>query len=100
MVVPPTHFSQAFHITHYNPGVVGMIGAGLNPTRPRVVQATVPTDFYHAFSAITNPVFAYAGHFMFFILISEMKKPQHAMKAAYTLQGFGNSSPDHSGTQC
>lgn len=32
--------------------------------------------------------FAYAGHFMFFILISEMKRPQDAKKAAWTLQGF------------
>ncbi|KAI1424753.1 transmembrane amino acid transporter [Xylaria sp. FL1777] len=35
---------------------------------------------------ITNPVFAYAGHFMFFILISEMRRPQDAMKAAWVLQ--------------
>jgi hypothetical protein len=28
------------------------------------------------------------GHFMFFILISEMRRPQDAMKAAYLLQGL------------
>ena len=28
---------------------------------------------------------------MFFILISEMKRPQDAMKAAYTLQGFATT---------
>ncbi|KAJ7900062.1 transmembrane amino acid transporter protein-domain-containing protein [Mycena olivaceomarginata] len=69
-------------------GVVAMIGAGVNPVPGRVLNATVPTSFYQAFLAITNPVFAYAGHFMFFILISEMKEPADAMKAAWCLQGF------------
>ncbi|KAF8527752.1 amino acid transporter [Gautieria morchelliformis] len=69
-------------------GLVGMIGAGANPVPDRIIQATVPQTFNQAFLAITNPVFAYAGHFMFFILISEMKRPQDAMKAAYVLQGF------------
>jgi len=55
---------------------------------PRTWEITKPTTFYNAFTAVTNPVFAYAGHFMFFILISEMKKPEDAMKAAYTLQSF------------
>lgn len=41
-----------------------------------------------AFTSVTNPVFAYAGHFMFFILISEMKHPEDAMKAAWALQVF------------
>ncbi|KZS95871.1 hypothetical protein SISNIDRAFT_548020 [Sistotremastrum niveocremeum HHB9708] len=69
-------------------GIVAMIGIGIHPTPGRTVQATVPQTFYEAFLAITNPVFAYAGHFMFFILISEMRRPQDAMKAAYCLQGF------------
>ncbi|KAJ7130091.1 transmembrane amino acid transporter protein-domain-containing protein [Mycena crocata] len=69
-------------------GVVAMIGAGVNPVVGRTIRATVPTSFYQAFLAITNPVFAYAGHFMFFILISEMRVPDDAMKAAWCLQGF------------
>ncbi|TCD67011.1 hypothetical protein EIP91_000631 [Steccherinum ochraceum] len=69
-------------------GLVGMIGAGVNPIPDRVVQATVPQNFYTAFLAVTGPTFAYAGHFMFFILISEMRRPQDAMKAAWCLQGF------------
>jgi amino acid permease len=70
-------------------GFVGMVGAGVHPVDGRVVVAAVGNvDFYHAFVSITNPVFAYAGHFMFFVLISEMKRPQDAMKAAYALQGF------------
>ncbi|KAJ7169612.1 transmembrane amino acid transporter protein-domain-containing protein [Mycena filopes] len=69
-------------------GVVAMIGAGVNPVPGRTLSTTIPTTFYQAFLAITNPVFAYAGHFMFFILISEMQRPEDAMKAAWFLQGF------------
>ncbi|KAA1468635.1 hypothetical protein DENSPDRAFT_863722 [Dentipellis sp. KUC8613] len=66
--------------------VVAMAGAGTNPVPGRLVQATVKTNFERAFLAITGPVFAYAGHFMFFFLISEMRRPQDAMKAAWCLQ--------------
>lgn len=72
-------------------GVVGMVGAGLHPVEGRVVRVAKATDFVTAFISITNPVFAYAGHFMFFILISEMKDPRSAMKAAYTLQGVATT---------
>ncbi|KAF9243935.1 transmembrane amino acid transporter protein-domain-containing protein [Melanogaster broomeanus] len=67
-------------------GIVAMIGAGVDPLPGRVISATIPSNFYDAFLAVTNPVFAYAGGF--FILISEMKRPQDAMKAAWCLQGF------------
>ncbi|KAL8815178.1 MAG: hypothetical protein Q9191_008482 [Dirinaria sp. TL-2023a] len=69
-------------------GIVGMIGAGLYPTAGRSISVASSTDFVTAFISVTNPVFAYAGHFMFFILISEMRHPHHAMRAAYTLQIF------------
>ena len=72
-------------------GIVGMAAAGAFPAADRHLDVTVSTSFYTAFVSITNPVFAYAGHFMFFILISEMKRPQDAMKAAYTLQGFATT---------
>jgi hypothetical protein len=68
--------------------IVAMVGAGLYPTPDRIVVATKETDFYTAFFAITNPVYAYAGHVLFFLIISEMKKPQDAMKSAVTLQTF------------
>ncbi|KAF2674005.1 transmembrane amino acid transporter [Microthyrium microscopicum] len=72
-------------------GIVGMIGAGIHPAPNKHIDVAKPSSFYAAFISITNPVFAYAGHFMFFILMSEMKKPQDAMKAAYTLQGFATT---------
>ena len=71
-------------------GIVGTVGAGINfPVAS--ISAAVSTDFVTAFISVTNPVFAYAGHFMFFILISEMKHPTHAMRAAYVLQIFATS---------
>lgn len=36
--------------------IVAMAGAGLEPTPGRLVQATVSSNFYTAFLAITNPV--------------------------------------------
>lgn len=72
-------------------GIVGMIGAGIHPVAGRTIDIARSSDFVTAFVSITNPVFAYAGHFMFFILISEMKDPRGAMKAAYTLQGFATT---------
>ncbi|MCJ1364240.1 hypothetical protein MMC16_003349 [Acarospora aff. strigata] len=69
-------------------GIVGMVGAGINPVEGRTISATVPTSFVTAFLSITNPVFSYAGHFMFFILVSEMRYSETAMKAAYSLQAF------------
>ncbi len=71
-------------------GIVGMVGAGVNfPLADYSIA--VSTEFVTAFISVTNPVFAYAGHFMFFILISEMKHPTHAMRAAYVLQIFATT---------
>ncbi|KAG1788314.1 transmembrane amino acid transporter protein-domain-containing protein [Suillus plorans] len=69
-------------------GFIAMIGAGVNPVPGRSLTVAASSNFFDAFLAVTNPVFAYAGHFMFFILISEMRKPEDAMKAAWCLQDF------------
>lgn len=37
-------------------GVVAMIGAGANPVPGRVLSVTLPSNFYDAFLAVTNPV--------------------------------------------
>lgn len=66
---------------------IGMVGAGVSfPVAP--IDVVRSSNFTTAFISITNPVFSYAGHFMFFILISEMKHPEHAMRAAWVLQTF------------
>ncbi|KAI5204936.1 hypothetical protein AUEXF2481DRAFT_216143 [Aureobasidium subglaciale EXF-2481] len=71
--------------------LVAMIGSGVEPTPGRVVVATAPNTFYTAFLAITNPVLAYAGHFLFFTIISEMKVPRDAKKSAWALQVFSTT---------
>ncbi len=72
-------------------GVVGMVGAAIHSLSGRTTSLFLHPTFTNAFVSITNPVFAYAGHFMFFILISEMRDPKDAMKAAYVLQGFATT---------
>ncbi|KAK5170175.1 uncharacterized protein LTR77_004760 [Saxophila tyrrhenica] len=84
-------FSLASCISILVAGIVGMVGAGLHPTPNHEISIVQSTTFFDAFISITNPVFAYAGHFMFFVMVSEMRKPQDAMKAAYTLQGFATT---------
>ncbi|KAJ6785859.1 hypothetical protein PWT90_09888 [Aphanocladium album] len=69
-------------------GLVGMAAAAKEPVVGRSVDVVVSSNFYNAFASITNPVFSFAGHFMFFVLISEMKQPKHAMRSAYVLQTF------------
>ncbi|KAH0838470.1 acyltransferase-domain-containing protein [Lanmaoa asiatica] len=72
-------------------GVLSMIGAGVNPLPGRVISATIPTSFENAFLSVTSPVKLSDHAFRFFILISEMKRPQDAMKAAWCLQGFATT---------
>lgn len=93
-------------------GLVGMGAAGVEPVVGRSVEVALASNFYSAFASILNPVFSFAGHFMyatlalasfldsivlyltnpiplrFFVLISEMKQPKYAMRAAYSLQIF------------
>lgn len=68
-----------------------MTGAGVYPIPGRTLSVANETTFYNAFTAVVSPTFAFAGHFMFFVIISEMKRPQDAMKAAYALQIFATS---------
>jgi amino acid permease len=66
--------------------IAAMAGAGVEPTPGRTWEVAKSSNFYIAFSSIANPVFAYAGHFMFFPLVSEMRDPTQAPKAAWCLQ--------------
>ncbi|KAK6008460.1 hypothetical protein QM012_000363 [Aureobasidium pullulans] len=84
-------FSAAACISVLLATLVAMIGSGVEPTPGRVVVATAPNTFYTAFLAITNPVLAYAGHFLFFTIISEMKVPRDAKKSAWVLQIFSTT---------
>jgi amino acid permease len=52
-------------------GIVGMVGAGLHPEPGREFDIVQTTTFYNAFISVTNPVFAYAGHFMYVLALRE-----------------------------
>lgn len=52
------------------------------------INITTETNLYHAFTAVTNIVFAYCAHVAFFGLIAEMEKPQDFPKALCMLQIF------------
>ncbi|KAI5818690.1 amino acid transporter [Pyronema omphalodes] len=65
---------------------VCMIGVGVRRegTEPNIFHAGIA--LYEGFGAVTNIIFAYAGHVAFFTLFSEMKRPQDFHKALLTLQ--------------
>lgn len=52
------------------------------------INITTETNLYHAFTAVTNIVFAYCAHVAFFGLIAEMERPQDFPKALCMLQIF------------
>lgn len=51
-------------------GIVGMIGAGVEPVKGRRIDVVRSSDFYTAFFSVTNPVFAYAVSLFCFVVIS------------------------------
>lgn len=59
-------------------GIVGMGAAGISPDPNRTVEIAVASDFYTAFVSITNPVFSFAGHFMW-VLSIRVAVPFHAI---------------------
>ncbi|OKL56562.1 hypothetical protein UA08_08079 [Talaromyces atroroseus] len=63
-----------------------MIAIGVQKPGTGQVDATVQTNLYHGFLAVTNIVFAYAGHVAFFGFISEMEKPRDYPKTLFMLQ--------------
>ncbi|GJD10805.1 N amino acid transport system protein [Galdieria sulphuraria] len=72
---------------------ITIIGTGVEsapngaPANPHIiVNTTTPASFYNAFSAVTDIIFAYAGHLAFFNFISEMKNPREYPKSLYLLQ--------------
>lgn len=65
-----------------------MIGVGVQGKGYTTIKATVDTDLFHAFTAVTNIVFAYCAHVAFFGLLAEMREPRDFPKALYLLQTF------------
>lgn len=68
--------------------MITMIGVGVQANGASTIKATIDTDLYKAFTAVTNIVFAYCAHVAFFGLLAEMREPRDFPKALYMLQGF------------
>ncbi|KAH8689025.1 amino acid transporter [Talaromyces proteolyticus] len=79
-------FSVVSFISIFAAVLITMIAIGVEKPGTGHVDATVKTNVYHGFLAVTNIVFAYAGHVAFFGFISEMKKPTDYPKTLYMLQ--------------
>jgi len=67
---------------------ITMIGLGIEKPGYNNVQVTTQTSLAPAFLAVTNIIFAYAGHVAFFSFISEMRTPEQYPKALFLLQGI------------
>ena len=71
--------------------MITMIGVGLERPGNGRVDTTVQTSLAKGFLAVTNIIFAYAGHVAFFSFISELKNPHEYPKALFLLQGVDTS---------
>lgn len=65
---------------------VTMIALGIDPKPNLRLAATYSPGFAPAFLAVTNIIFAYAGHVAFFSFISEFRDPSEFPKALFMLQ--------------
>ncbi|KAB8233752.1 putative neutral amino acid permease [Aspergillus alliaceus] len=71
--------------------LITMIAIGIQRPGDGKIDVTVDTNLYKGFLAVTNIVFAYAGHVAFFGFISEMKTPTDYPKTLYMLQATDTS---------
>lgn len=68
--------------------MITMISVSVEKHPGRIIEATVETNLYTAFQAVSNIVFAYCAHVAFFGLIAEMETPKDFKKSLFMLQGF------------
>ena len=67
--------------------VITMAGVGVVKPGQDSVTATTSSSFAEGMLAVTNIIFAYAGHVAFFSFISELRDPTEYPKTLYLLQG-------------
>ncbi|KAJ5109989.1 hypothetical protein N7532_002634 [Penicillium argentinense] len=82
-----TYISCASFVSIFTAVIITMIGVGIQG-QVAPLKATIETDLFHAFTAVTNIVFAYCAHVAFFGLLAEMREPRDFPKALYMLQTF------------
>jgi amino acid permease len=68
--------------------IITMVAVGVQNKGGENLRATIDTDLFQAFSAVTNIVFAYCAHVAFFGLLAEMEEPRDFPKALVLLQTF------------
>ncbi|KAI9923746.1 hypothetical protein ASPWEDRAFT_163996 [Aspergillus wentii DTO 134E9] len=83
-----TYISTCSFVSIFTAVMITMIGVGVQYKGGTNMNVTNETNLYHAFSAVTNIVFAYCAHVAFFGLIAEMEKPEDFPKALVMLQTF------------
>ncbi|OOF92035.1 hypothetical protein ASPCADRAFT_175658 [Aspergillus carbonarius ITEM 5010] len=83
-----TLISFASFLSIFSAVMITMIGVGVEKHPGRIIEATVHTNLYTAFSAVSNIVFAYCAHVAFFGLIAEMEQPKDFKKSLFMLQSF------------
>jgi amino acid permease len=66
--------------------LITMIALGVDPKPNLRLVATYSPSFAPAFLAVTNIIFAFAGHVAFFSFISELRDPGEFPKALFMLQ--------------
>ncbi|THC98559.1 hypothetical protein EYZ11_001989 [Aspergillus tanneri] len=71
--------------------LITMIAIAIQRPGKGKIDTTVDTSLYKGFLAVTNIVFAYAGHVAFFGFISEMAIPTDYPKTLYMLQATDTS---------
>lgn len=86
-----SYMAVASYISIIAAVTITMVGVGVERPGTGEVNAVVQTSFYKGFLAVTNIIFAYAGHVAFFSFISELKKPEDYPKALFLLQGADTS---------
>ncbi|OQD75581.1 hypothetical protein PENDEC_c006G04756 [Penicillium decumbens] len=83
-----TYISCASFVSIVTAVIITMVAVGVRDHEYDTLKATIDTDLYHAFTAVTNIVFAYCAHVAFFGLLAEMREPRDFPKALYMLQIF------------
>ncbi|KAJ5364135.1 uncharacterized protein N7496_009848 [Penicillium cataractarum] len=83
-----TWISFASFLSIFSAVMITMIAVSVEEHPGRVIEATVETNLYTAFQAVSNIVFAYCAHVAFFGLIAEMETPKDFKKSLFMLQGF------------
>lgn len=83
-----TWISFASFLSIFSAVMITMISVGVEEHPGRIIEATVETNLYTAFQAVSNIVFAYCAHVAFFGLIAEMETPKDFKKSLFMLQGF------------